>query len=93
MVTEKTDGHKSTISKLANKLTDWEKKEGLVVVASLFDIKKIIRLLHKRPFITAKSTKRLLGEEGEKFSVRRINIQAGEGWDQEGQEAFRKQQI
>ena len=53
MVTEKTDGHKSTISKL----TDWEKKEGLVVVASLFDIKKI----------------------------------AGEGWDQEGQEAFRQQ--
>ena len=68
MVTEKTDGHKSTISKL----TDWEKKEGLVVVASLFDIKKILRLLHKRPFIIAKSTKRLLGEEGEKFSVRRI---------------------
>ena len=36
MVTEKTDGHKSTISKLANKLMDWEKKghwlEGLVVV-------------------------------------------------------------
>ena len=25
MVTEKTDGHKSTIFKLANKLTDWEK--------------------------------------------------------------------
>ena len=24
-MTEKTDGHKSTISKLANKLTDWEK--------------------------------------------------------------------
>ena len=69
MVTEKTDGHKSTISKL----TDWEKKEGLVVVASLFDIKKILRLLHKRPFIIAKSTKRLLGEEGENFYVRRIN--------------------
>ena len=48
MVTEKTDGHKSTISKLANKLTDWEKKEGLVVMASLFDIKKIIRLHHER---------------------------------------------
>ena len=52
---------------------DWEKKEGLVVVASLFDIKKILRLLHKKPFIIAKSTKRLLGEEGENFYVRRIN--------------------
>ena len=42
-------------------------------MASLFDIKKILRLLHKKPFIIAKSTKRFLGEEGENFYVRRIN--------------------
>ena len=39
-------------------------------LATLSDIRKIIRIVQKRPFITAKSIKRLLGDEGEKFSVR-----------------------
>ena len=41
-------------------------------LATLPDIKKTIRLVQKRPCITAKCFKRILGEEGEKFTLRRI---------------------
>ena len=39
-------------------------------LASLAAIKKTIRMIQQRPFISAKTTMRLFGEEEEKFTVR-----------------------
>ena len=41
-------------------------------MASLADIKKTIRLFQQRPIVFTKTIKRILGEEGEMFSVRWI---------------------
>ena len=71
---------KSAISRLAKKAREMGEEKAMVRspgcgrknLASLGDIRKILRMVQKRPFITAKSIKRLLGEDGDKFSVRRI---------------------
>ena len=72
--------HKSAISRLAMKATELGEERAMVRrpgggiknLGTVSDIKKLIRLVQKRHCITAKSIKRLLGDEGEKFSVRRI---------------------
>ena len=72
----------SSISALAKKVQDLGEERAILMqagqgrknLASLAEVKKVIRMAQKDPFITAKTIKRRLGEEGAKFSVRTRNI-------------------
>ena len=74
--------HKLAISRLAKKDREMREERAMVKTpggsrknfTSLEDIRKILRLVQKRPFISAKS---ILGEEGDKFSVTRFSKRLG----------------
>ena len=71
---------RAAISKLAKKAREvgFEKAlkvlpgRGRKTLATLGDIRKMIRLVQQRPFLSSKEVKRLMGPRGEKFSVRRV---------------------
>ena len=71
---------KSSISELAKKARKVGEERALIRspgsgrtnLASLGEVRRIIRIVQKRPFISFKGIKSLLGEAGERFSVRRI---------------------
>ena len=51
---------------------DHSRGGGRKKLASSADIRKMVRLVTKQPFLFAKGVKRMLGPERDKFSARRI---------------------